>query len=465
MMLAGLAIIAALLTSWGTWRRWRLRRRLPQDGKGCSWHLWLAQGLILAALGTILAGAHKGRVDTPCLAFLFDCSESMRAEGVATSSRLEEGRAVIRKLADACRRCDVALITYAGSAFVDCPPTSDRIAFDAVLEAAGPGVLFLPGSAPEQAVRQAEALGAAAVVLVSDGEMNPPDASAAAMWRARKSPLVAVSCGAVGIPRQIPRKNGILFDESTGYPALSTTTGENVIRTAALSDAPFGGVLEATGDLKQAVAFLQGHVRMKDSSRSFLFYAIALLFFALCVEPVARALKERTLRVESQLRNVVVLLFGVCGFLLAEMPAATDERLEELRAKVRDTGQPAAVRARFYSNLAALLCARASASEAYEAVHAAREALKLEPGLAAAAANLELAQRLLLQDGATANQPQTPSAEKAGEGGEHEAQASGEGEEAQLEAKPGRSFGTWRDLQEAAARRQMRAAPQGVKPW
>ncbi|MBQ9368057.1 MAG: hypothetical protein IJT83_09770 [Victivallales bacterium] len=103
---------------------------------------------------------------------------------------------------------------------------------------------------------------------------------------------------------------------------------------------------------------------------------------------------------------------------------------------------------------------------AYEAVHAAREALKLEPGLAAAATNLELAQRLLLQDGTAATSPQAHSEKQTGEGGEHGAQASGAGEgEAQREVKPDRSFGSWRDLQEAAAKRQLRSAPQGVKPW
>ena len=139
--------------------------------------------------------------------------------------------------------------------------------------------------------------------------------------------------------------------------------------------------------------------------------------------------------------------------------------------QAREARQPVA-RARLYSNLAALLCICAqndperAGEYAYEAVHAAREALKLEPGLAAAATNLELAQRLLLQDGAATPSPQVPAEKQPGEGGEHEAQASGASEgEPQQEASTDHSFGTWRDLQEAAARRQLRAAPQGVKPW
>ncbi len=488
MMLAVLVTIAALLTSWATWRRWRLRSRLAQAGQGGNWHLWLIQGLLLLTLGCIWAGARKPRTEIPCVAFLLDCSESMRAEGGGTSSRLEEGRGAIRELARACRGCDVVLVTYAGSAFVDCPPTSDHSAFDAALKAAGPGALFLPGSAPEQALRQAEALGAAAIVLVSDGEMNPPDGDSVAIWRTRKTPLVAISCGAIGVPRQIPRKNGVLYDETTGQPALTTTTVRNVVQVSALSGAPFGGVSEATGSLQEAAAFLEKYVGSGTSPRRYLLYAIVLLFLALCVEPIVRALKERALRTDGGARGACppsfgrvftcmlgLLVLACSGHVLAEpfssIQPATDTQLEELRAQVREARQLVA-RARLYSNLAALLCIRAqnepekAGEYAYEAVHAAREALKLEPGLAAAATNLELAQRLLLQDDATATLPQAPTEKQPGEGGEHEAQASGAGEgESQQKANTDRSFGTWRDLQEAAARRQLRAAPQGVKPW
>ncbi len=576
-MLAVLVSIAALFTTWATWRRWRLRQRLSQSGQGGNWHLWLVQGLLLLALGCILMGARKTTIETPCVAFLLDCSESMRAEGVGAQNRLEEGRAAIRQLANACRGYDVVLVTYAGSAFVDCPPTSDRSAFNAALEAAGPGALYLSGSAPEQALRQAEALGVAAIVLVSDGEMNPPDGTSVAIWRTRKTPLVAICCGAIGIPRQIPRKNGVLYDETTGLPALTTTTVGNVVQVSTLSGAPFGGVSEATGSPQEAAAFLQKYVGGGTSPRRYLLYAIVLLFLALCVEPLVRYMRDSNwvkklprelikADVSCDVSNaaerrdppregarhrialgehpqganpgnveklrylrpgraphfscyivapfqgawtilhsipwvralwaltqgypmsrhfvaiaplqgaltpslMLALLFALGGFLFAEPPAATDARLEELRVQVRKAGQPAA-RARLNSNLAALLCIRAqnepekAGEYAYEAVHAAREALKLAPGLAAAATNLELAQRLLLQDGATATSPQAPTEKQPGEGGEHDAQASGAGEgESQQEANTDRSFGTWRDLQEAAARRQLRAAPQGVKPW
>ncbi|MBQ9368371.1 MAG: VWA domain-containing protein, partial [Victivallales bacterium] len=291
MMLAVLVIIAALLTSWATWHRWRLRQRLPQAG-GANWHLWLAQVLLLLALGCIGAGARKTRIDTSCIAFLLDCSESMRAEGVGAQNRLKEGRAAIKRLASSCHGCDVALITYAGTAFVDCPPTSDHAAFEAALEAAGPGVLYQPGSAPEQAVRQADALGASVMVLVSDGEMNSPNGASVAIWRTRKTPLVAICCGAMGIPRQIPRKNGVLYDEATGQPALTTTTTENVVQASALSDAPFGGVSEATGSLEEASAFLQKHVGTMASPRRHLLYAIVLLFLALSVEPLVRYMRD-----------------------------------------------------------------------------------------------------------------------------------------------------------------------------
>ena len=469
-MLAALVTVAALFTFWGTLRRWRLRRRLPQANHSGNWHLWLSWVLVLSALLCIFFGRRGEKNETPCIMFLLDCSESMRAPG-RQGTRLDEGRSAITSLAKAFHGCEMALVTYAGSAFVDCPPTPDHAAFDAALQSAGPGKLYLPGSAPEQALRQGEQFEAAALVLISDGEMNPPDASSLAIWQSRRLPLAAVCCGEIGVPKEIPHGSGVFYDETTGRPALSTSTKYSLLQAAALSSAPFGGVLEAAANQESLLAFLRQYVDGgKNRNELTLQFAIILLYLSLCIEPIVRW--------KRSLGTALLICLGAAGTVgkaaevVAPLPAPTNGALATLRAELQQPGLSPAVRARLHSNLSALLCACAQAEPeqagrlASEAVFAARAALRLEPGLKAAASNLELAQRLLLQDGSSAETSKNhenlkseaePSQAISGNG-------NGNGQE-QSDSKQDSRIGSWRELQEKKARRQLLAAPQGVKPW
>ena len=468
-MLAALVSIAALFTFWSTLRRWRLRQSLPQGNSSGNWHLWLSWGLVLSALLCIFFGRRGKKVDTPCIVFLLDCSESMRAQG-RQGTRLEEGRFAIASLAKAFDECEVALVTYAGSAFVDCPPTPDHAAFDAALQSAGPGKLYLPGSAPEQALRQGEQFKAAALVLISDGETNPPTPSSLAIWQSRRLPLAAVCCGEIGVPKEIPRGSGVFYDETTGRPALSTSTKDNLLQAAALSSAPFGGVFEAVNQ-KLPIAFLRQHVnRGKKRNELRLQFAIILLFLSLCIEPIVRW--KRSFSTALLICLGAAGTIGEAGEVMTPIPSPTNDVLATLRAELRQPGLSPAVRSRLYSNLSALLCARAQTEPeqagrlASEAVFAARAALRLEPGLEAAASNLELAQRLLLQDGSTVETSKNHEGQKS-EAEQSQAvsgNGNGNGQE-QSDSKQDSGFGNWRELQETKARRQLRAAPQGVKPW
>ena len=484
MMLSWLSVIAALLCAWCAWRRWRLRRSLPQPGHAANWHLWLSMLCILAALACVnlyaRAIAGKARPE-PRIAFVLDCSESMLA-GTEAANRLEEGKGAIRAVAEGLRHCELALVTYSGDAFVDCPPTDDRIAFEAALASAAPGSLYLPGSAPEQGMRQAEALNAIMVILVTDGEMNPPDASAGALWRARKGALAAIVCGEVGRPRKIPHKNGVLYDEATGRPALTTPAKEGLIAAAALSSAPFGGVFEAATELDRLALYLREALdKPPVPPAHYLVLALVLLLSALSIDPLVRWLRERRIGRGQMVQGSLALLMLVgLGTMAGEAPAQSEQAL---RAALDRPGLSDAERARLHSNLAALLCQKAQETPeetgrlAAEALQSARTALQLKPGYSAAAVNLEVAQRLVLRDalssagGGNAHEREggEPPLEHTAGRAIPQAMPQADGTDRQEAAKAVRtaesSFGTWRDLRESAARRQLRAAPQGVKPW
>jgi Ca-activated chloride channel family protein len=110
------------------------------------------------------------------LVFVLDVSRSMEADDLAPS-RLQAARAAIRQIAGEHPDDLVGLVVFAGSAFLQLPPTVDRQAFEAILEQVSPADLPDPGSDLAHALATASLAfadtmheGRQVVVLASDGE-------------------------------------------------------------------------------------------------------------------------------------------------------------------------------------------------------------------------------------------------------------------------------------------------------
>lgn len=473
-IIAAAACVAAILACI---RRMRLRKRLASalhSKQPTSWTLsaealFFCLAVIMSASAFIhTSGRHN---ETGTVVFILDCSDSMLAD-THGNTRLGAAKRAIREIARLRPNTIVGLITYAGSVFPDCPPTADRAAFLDALDAAAPGAVFIPGSAPELALQQAEALAPDAIVLLSDGEVNSQAdiAEMRAVWQARQHPLAMILCGVPGIPANIPENSGLKDDPDTGTPAVSTPSPLELNALARLSNAPHTDMLHGADAVRSVVSFL-ARVGL-PSPGAYRYRLLAALFFlimALWLDPLSVRLSRR--------RTALVLLLGVSVQSGEPMPPRTQLPQVEhaLRTALQSRSMPERERARSLSNLAAVLITlantddEAAATRAAEAAEACRHALRLAPGMREPAVNLEAALRILQSMPLSTNR-NTPQ----------EKQADGDNTPADNTANPHKpdnatttpnndnttpATQTWRTLAEQQAEKQLKAAPPDVKPW
>ncbi len=233
--LLGALLLAASLA--GLWR-WSGRRaqallrnafdtpllaRLLQsvDPRRRRWkRLLLATGLV--ALAVALARPQWGRKEIELertgvdLVIALDVSRSMLAADAGQTNRLTTASGAIRQLLDSLGGDRVALVVFAGEAFLASPLTRDHVAVDRALETAGPEVVSKQGSDLGAAIKRAKecfdraAQGPRALLVVSDGEQLQGDAVGAARAAAREG--IRVHTAGVGslLGARVPRRGGEL---------------------------------------------------------------------------------------------------------------------------------------------------------------------------------------------------------------------------------------------------------------
>jgi Ca-activated chloride channel homolog len=216
---------------WQSWIDPGLLPHLLTQGRGRS-EVWLALlGVSWLAAILVLAGpvwskapsavqtAEAGRV------LVWDLSPSMLASDVKPS-RLERARLKIIDLLKALPEGQVALIVYAGDAHTVTPLTDDRNTLINLLPALHPSQMPLPGSNPEAALLQAQALleqaqiQAGQIVLITD-EIATEALPQLTRWLA-DSPhqLTLWTLGSTeGAP--IPWGRGGFVKDSRGQPVLA----------------------------------------------------------------------------------------------------------------------------------------------------------------------------------------------------------------------------------------------------
>ena len=138
-----------------------LAQRLTEEfsrGKAVARTLFLAGfflfGILAAARpqwGARLETVHRHGVD---LIAALDTSYSMNTEDIAPN-RLEKAKGEIRRLVRKSEGDRIGLVTFAGSASVQCPLTLDHGAIDLFLDATGAGMLPQPGTSLAAAIETA----------------------------------------------------------------------------------------------------------------------------------------------------------------------------------------------------------------------------------------------------------------------------------------------------------------------
>jgi len=175
-----------------------------------------------------------------------DVSKSMLAEDI-TPNRLLKARHEILQLLQMLRGDRVALVPFAGVAFVQVPLTLDYGAFGSVLNALEPGIIPHPGTALGEAITQArrafrsESKAQKSLILITDGE----DHEEGAIEQAKEAAKEDIVIFTVGMASQagapIPEKDAV--GNITGYK--SERGGGTVI--SRLNEKLLSDIAEATG--------------------------------------------------------------------------------------------------------------------------------------------------------------------------------------------------------------------------
>jgi len=175
-----------------------------------------------------------------------DVSLSMQARDIVPSRRERAGQEIL-SLLDRLHGDRIALVSFAGAAFLQCPLTLDRGAIRMLLPLLDPGVAPEPGTNLADAITrsvgafQEDPRRGRAVILLTDGEAHDGDLDAAIEEAKRaRARICAIGIGKTqGEPIPLPARAG------TGADYKKDRQGQMVLTR--LDEEPLRRVCQATG--------------------------------------------------------------------------------------------------------------------------------------------------------------------------------------------------------------------------
>jgi sulfur relay (sulfurtransferase) DsrF/TusC family protein len=464
-----LAICGALLIFFSQHRLWRSALILMGAGqlrRHRRWAFWLSAAFLIAAMFFgLLAFARLGKEDAPAvlvppqLYVLLDCSISMNAAAWTAGSRLELAKRSLRDLPAALPDWELGLLTFAGEALLDFPPSGDHGSWLEALAAVAPERPPWSGSAPGrgmQAVAETRSLcssGQAAVLLLSDGEVNVENRQQEEeAWRQRDLPCLFVLVGEPGEKKVIPDSSGWLSALLPEEEPVSVAESHEIEELLALSSSSFlsisgqAALQDTPGMAKSLERLLRQSSGPGTEGGTAAEARIFLLLSAAC------ALLALFSSSHGLPRLTATLALFFCGLLPISVLADEAAALELCRQAVSMTEHP---------------------EESQQALELYRRALRLQPGLALAARNLEYtllqmqkmtsAEKNIEQksESDTANQASDEKPKQAGALPPQSAELTDQ--QAEKSNATAESGGTWRDLQKNKGK--IFRAPPKCKPW
>lgn len=264
-----LAPVVAALFIWASWKRRRAvrafgnvtlverlsavvsqRRRRWKGGFAVLGVLFLALALAGPRMGTRLKEMTREGID---LVIALDVSTSMYAQDVAPN-RLLRAKNEIKKLISELDGDRVALVVFAGDAFIQCPLTTDYSALRLFLDIANENMIPTPGTdfsaALGMALKALEAEDSSpegearsrALLIVSDGENHATEIDQA-VARAREAGVVIFTAGVGetdGVPIPLIRAGRqVGYKQDENGRVVSTRLEEEALRRLAAEGAYF----------------------------------------------------------------------------------------------------------------------------------------------------------------------------------------------------------------------------------
>jgi Ca-activated chloride channel family protein len=208
-------------------------------GKLTFWFLLAAMTLTVLVLARPQFGANKETITTRGVEVVvaLDISNSMLADDI-TPNRLEKAKRLISRIINKSDENKVALIVFAGDAFVQLPITNDFISAKMFLESISPKLIERQGTDIGAAINLAaksftpnEKVGKA-IIIITDGENHEGGAEEAARLAAEKGMNVFVLGVGTEKGGRIPVSGNEYLRDSDGYVVV-TKLNEEMARSIA----------------------------------------------------------------------------------------------------------------------------------------------------------------------------------------------------------------------------------------
>jgi Ca-activated chloride channel family protein len=268
------------------------RRRASAILLACA-VLFLVLGAARPQLGSRVLETRQRGID---VVLAVDCSLSMEARDLLPSRRARARQEVVALLGKM-QGDRIALVSFAGEAFLQCPLTLDRGAIQMLLPLLDPGGMPEPGTDLAEAIRKCQQAFTTdpqrgrAIVLLSDGEAHTGDLDAAiAAAKEAKVRICAIGIGKgegepIPVPGDRPGQTEFKKDRSgqvvltrlieDGLKRMCQETGGTYVR--AESGAAAERISQALRDLEQGDVGGGLGVRYEERFTYFAALALALL--------------------------------------------------------------------------------------------------------------------------------------------------------------------------------------------
>ena len=224
------------------------------------WISLLAMAFIIIALSRPRYGKGKTTVTTRGveLVVALDISNSMLADDI-TPNRLQKAKRVIKRLTEQLKGNKIALVVFAGDAYVQLPITDDFISTEMFLESITPNLISTQGTNIAEAINTAsrcftpnEKVGKA-IVVITDGENHEVGAEEAAAKASESGKKVFIL--GIGTPKggRIPLENGDFLRDREGQVVVTKLNEEMAMNIAKAGNGMYLNV-DNTNDAQRALS-------------------------------------------------------------------------------------------------------------------------------------------------------------------------------------------------------------------
>ena len=276
------------------------------------WLPLLAVALLIVALARPRYGKGKTTVTTKGVEMVvaLDISNSMLADDIYPN-RLEKAKRLIKRLAEQLKGNKIALVVFAGDAYVQLPITDDFISIEMFLESISTNLVSRQGTDIGEAIKMAsrcftpnDKIGKA-IVLITDGENHEGGAEEAATKASENGYKVFIL--GIGTPKggRIPTGDGNFLRDREGQVVVTKLNEEMAMNIAKAGNGVYLQV-DNTNDAQKILSDQLEKMNQDETTtemytgyEELFLYPIALAFILLFLDLVIVAVADSKNRKEK----------------------------------------------------------------------------------------------------------------------------------------------------------------------